>query len=227
MDTIRTLTYDRRSSAKTRSSLRSQTFRGRGHIFLLAKLSLEPPFIDGALGRIVWPASGFALTVLLLCGLRMWPGVALGAFVATHATSGPLIHSIATSAGNTLEVVITVLLLHRIGFDRRMERVRDVLALVVCAGLVGAFVSALFGVFGLYLGDIASASALGRIWWKWGLGHAMGMLVVTPFLLTVRPWMRELYRSRTWIEPALLMGLLIIVGRLAFGMGPGGSVGTI
>ena len=30
---------------------------------LFAKLSLEPPFIDGALGRIVWPASGFALAV--------------------------------------------------------------------------------------------------------------------------------------------------------------------
>ena len=188
---------------------------------LFAKLSLEPPFIDGALGRIVWPASGFALAVLLLSGLRMWPGVALGAFVATQATSGPLIHSIATSAGNTLEVVITVLLLHRMGFDRRLERVRDVLALVVCAGLVGAFVSAFFGVLGLYLGDIASASAIRGIWWKWGLGHAMGMLIVTPFLLTVRPWMRELYRSRAWIEPALLMGLLIIVGRLASGMGPG------
>ena len=107
------------------------------------------------------------------------------------------------------------------GFDRRMERVRDVLALVVCAGLVGAFVSAFFGVLGLYLGDIASASAIRGIWWKWGLGHAMGMLIVTPFLLTVRPWMRELYRSRAWIEPALLMGLLIIVGRLASGMGPG------
>ena len=85
---------------------------------LFAKLSLEPPFIDGALGRIVWPASGFALAVLLLSGLRMWPGVALGAFVATQATSGPLIHSIATSAGNTLEVVSVRAFLH----DQRSQR---------------------------------------------------------------------------------------------------------
>jgi PAS domain S-box-containing protein len=199
--------------------------------FLLALVALEPPFIEGDLGKIMWPASGFALGALLLYGIELWPGVALGALLATAATSGSILHALATAAGNSFEVVAAAYLLrHVAGFDNRMERARDVVAIILCGGVVGAFASAGFGTLGLYLSGSVHASALQRIWWKWGLSHAMGIVAVTPFILTAGArWMESRSRSsmRTrsggrpgtrWgrIEACSLFALIPIVGAVAF-----------
>lgn len=187
--------------------------------FLLAKVALEPPFIDGDFGRLLWPASGLALAALLTGGLGLWPGVALGAFAATIATSDSLVHSLATSAGNSLEVVLAAALMRGLaGFDNQMERVRDVLALVVFGALMGAAASATLGIFGLYAGNLSPVSVLGRIWWQWTLGHAMGIIVVTPFLLTARSWLktRSGPNPNRRSEAAVIMTLLVIVGGIAF-----------
>ncbi|MGH9336660.1 MAG: MASE1 domain-containing protein, partial [Vicinamibacteria bacterium] len=193
-----------------------------GVYFLLAKVALVPPFIDGDLGKIVWPASGFALGALLLYGIDLWPGVALAAFLVTQLTSGPLIYSLATAAGNSLEVLSAALLLRQIaGLDRRMDRARDVVALLLCGGLAGAFASATFGALGLYLSDAEALSTIRQIWWKWALGHAMGMIVVTPFMLTVSFWWRTRLRFSACIEAAALFLLLFLVGAIAFWGGGG------
>ncbi len=184
---------------------------------VLAWTALEPPFIKGTLGNIIWPPSGFALGALLLYGIDLWPGVAIGAFIATEATSGAHLHSLATAVGNSFEVVSAAYLLRHVArFDNRMERSRDVVALVLCGGLVGAFGSAAFGTLGLYASNIAPVSALQRIWWKWALGHAMGMVAITPFLLTLSSWWKD---SRTrWIrfEAYSLFALIPLVGAIAF-----------
>src|SRR5579871_1629898 len=53
----------------------------------------------------VWPPSGVALAGLLLFGVRMWPAVALGAFLANFTTGLPLPTACAIATGNTLEAV--------------------------------------------------------------------------------------------------------------------------
>jgi len=183
---------------------------------LLAYVTLAPQLPQGELGKIVWPASGVALAFLLLYGVRLWPGVALGAFLATELTSGHLLYSLTTAAGNSLEVVSATLILRRVvHFDARMERARDVVALV-CAGAAGAGASALFGVLGLHLSDLASPAALSRIGWKWTLGHTMGLTAVTPFVLTVSSWWKERRHPGSRGEALALFLLLIGVGSIAF-----------
>jgi PAS domain S-box-containing protein len=185
--------------------------------FLLAILALSQPWIDGDLGKIAWPASGFALAALLLFGIDLWPGVALGAFAATQLTSGALVHSFATATGNAVETISAAFLLrHVAGFDNRMERTRDVVAFLLCAGLVGAFASAAFGTLGLYLSGGAAPTALYRIWWKWGLGHAMGMVAVTPFALTLSSWWKIRRTGKSCAEACGLFGLLFLVGAISF-----------
>jgi len=39
---------------------------------------------------LAWPPTGIALAALLLFGLRLWPGVAAGAFLVTASTGVPL-----------------------------------------------------------------------------------------------------------------------------------------
>ena len=189
--------------------------------FLLAGVALAPQIFEGDLGRIVWPASGFALACLLLYGVELWPGVALGAFLATQTNSGNVLYSLTTAAGNSLEVISAALLLRHVArFDLRMERARDVVALV-CGGIAGACASALFGVLGLYLSELAPVDAILRIGWKWTLGHAMGMVAVTPFVLTASSWWKGRKEAWSCLEASALFLLLLLVGAVAFWGGAG------
>jgi PAS domain S-box-containing protein len=88
-------------------------------------------------------------------------------------------------------------------------------------GLAGACLSALLGILGMYLAGVAPTAALSRIGWKWALGHAMGTVVVAPFVLTWSSWRRK-RRSSAWCtEASALFLLLYIVGAIAFWGGAG------
>src|SRR5439155_506288 len=55
--------------------------------YLTAKLGLAMGAVGG-LAAPVWPPTGIALVALMLFGYRLWPGIAVGAFlvnVAAHA----------------------------------------------------------------------------------------------------------------------------------------------
>ncbi len=52
-----------------------------------AKLGLTMASLNGNV-TIIWPPTGIALAALVLGGVRLWPGVAMGAFLAALST-GP------------------------------------------------------------------------------------------------------------------------------------------
>jgi two-component system, NarL family, sensor histidine kinase FusK len=111
----------------------------------------------------VWAPTGIALAALLIWGFRLWPAVALGALLANAWTGIPLISVLGITVGNTLEALVGAYLLLRVaGFQRSLESVNDVLALVVFGGVISTMVSATVGVTSLWLGgaiafgDIAS-----------------------------------------------------------------------
>src|SRR5256885_16251694 len=96
-----------------------------------------------------WPPSGVALAALLLLGLRLWPGIALGAFLLnwTAGVSAPGAAGIAL--GNTLEAVAGAWLLGRVlDFRPSPQPGWDVIALVVGGALACSTLIATLGVAG-------------------------------------------------------------------------------
>src|ERR1700731_2790877 len=92
-----------------------------------AKLGLTLAFVAEQV-TLVWPPTGIALAALLLFGYRLWPGIALGAFLANATANEPLPVACGIAVGNTLEAVVGAWLLQRlIGFRNPLERLRDVL----------------------------------------------------------------------------------------------------
>jgi integral membrane sensor domain MASE1 len=67
----------------------------------------------------IWPPTGIALAALILGGRKLWPGVALGAFLANVTTDVPLYTTLGITLGNTLEAVVGALLLERFRSTRR------------------------------------------------------------------------------------------------------------
>ena len=138
------------------------------------------------LSTMLWIGSGIALAVALLVPFPVWPGVALGAMVATLSEGSPMLHVVATGVANGGEVALAMFLLANAGFNRRFGTVRDVLLFVGLACGLAAAITALVSVASLILTGGAPPSAFGRIWPMWWLTHGMGMLLVVPLALIVR-----------------------------------------
>lgn len=158
----------------------------------------------------VWAPTGISLAALLLFGYRFWPGVAIGAFVANVTTEIPVWVAGAICVGNTLEALVGTFLLRGVGFHNQLDRVRDVLALVLLGAVISTCISATIGTTSLLLGDEIPASRFDFAWRLWWLGDAMGALLIAPLLLTwgSRP-LRRHARTRDLIEEAVLFLLLV------------------
>ncbi len=137
----------------------------------------------------LWPASGVAFAAMVLYGTRLWPGVFAGAFVAL--VSGDNANSVTAAmlmaAGNTLESVAGALLALKVfSFRKELDRPRDVIVLFIPVALATSLISALIGIWALYLdGWVTANTMLPRaiVWW---LGDALGIAVVAPLMLTLR-----------------------------------------
>jgi integral membrane sensor domain MASE1 len=84
----------------------------------------------------VWPPSGIALAALLVLGSRVWPGVWLGAVAANILAHETPWTAATIATGNTLEAVVGAWLLRRVRFHEGLDRVWDVMALLVLAAAI-------------------------------------------------------------------------------------------
>src|SRR2546430_12718046 len=74
-------------------------------------------FVAGKLGQAtsnirssnlgpVWPAYGVALAAILLCGYRVWVGIAVAAFLIAFLSPVPLVAAACQAAGATLAALV-------------------------------------------------------------------------------------------------------------------------
>jgi integral membrane sensor domain MASE1 len=183
-----------------------------------AKLGLRYATIAKSV-TLVWPPTGLALAAVVLVGPRLWPGIALGAFLSNAATPGvPLGSAAAIAAGNTLEAVGSAYFLRYLGFNPSLARIVDVFGLLLVA-VLATMVSATIGTAALLAGGGVALGEVARTWIVWWLGDALGSLAVAPLFLTwgsvPRPRRPSLLRG---VEAAALMVSLVIIGLSVFGL---------
>jgi PAS domain S-box-containing protein len=177
-----------------------------------AKLGIELSVAHGVITP-VWAPTGIAIAALFLFGTRLWPAVALGALLANATSDVSLGVSAAIAVGNTLEAVVAGELLRRAGVRPALDRVRDVLALILLAATAAPLIAATNGVTALSVaGDVDS---YGSEWLLWWVGDAMGALIVAPLILvwSTNP-LRGITRRRLFegaVVVAVLAGLSVLV----------------
>jgi PAS domain S-box-containing protein len=166
----------------------------------------------------VWPPSGLALAALLLMGIRFWPGVFLGAFILNVTGSIATLPAMTIAVGNTGEALLATWLLTSVGFRPSLERLRDVLALVVL-GAISTAVSATVGVSVLAFVRDRFALPGWTIWTTWFSGDALGIVLVTPLILAwaAGPPLRV---SRRDVIEATVLAILVIASAVVLWRAP-------
>lgn len=174
----------------------------------------------------VWPPSGLAFAMVLLLGVRAWPGVLVGAFAAnlavfasnqtaSLATLGVVSGAIAV--GNTLEALAGAWLFRRLnGVGNALTNGGDVLRFVGGAGLM-CLVSAGIGSASLLGGGIISPGILGTVALTWWIGDVAGVLILTPAILGLGGGIAPPEDPRRRSESAALLLVLILVAAIPFG----------
>jgi signal transduction histidine kinase len=188
--------------------------------FVAGKFGLSLAFVNSS-ATAVWPPTGISLAALLLLGLRVWPGVFLGAYITNLTTTGDPVSSGGIALGNTLEALAGAFLITRFANGARaFERPQDVFKFTLFGALVSPVVSATIGGATLALSGLAPWSDLGPIWSTWWLGDAGGALIFAPVLLT---WATLEMKELSWrpVERSALIVAVIATGLLLFGgIGP-------
>ena len=174
-------------------------------------------YFTNSIASVLWPPSGLALAVLLVCGKRYAWGVFLGALL-THIIAD---HSIWTPAlialGNTLEALAGVWLLQRNSqFDVNLHALRDYTSLIFWGGCVAGLVGAAVGpavllVAGIFTPDIYPLQAL-----HWWMGDVLGVVLVAPLLLVWHQFPADRLDYKRLPEIVLLFGLAFLAGNILF-----------
>ncbi|WP_052716022.1 CHASE domain-containing protein [Magnetospira sp. QH-2] len=172
----------------------------------------------------IWPASGIALGAFLLFGARIWPGVFLGSFLV-HVWIGfdpssfaNLLVPLGIGLGATLQAALGAFLIRRFaGFPNALASEGEILRFYLWAAM-SCSISTAIGTTALLIAHVIPASGFLINAGTWWIGDVMGVLIVTPLVLTWLARPREYWRNRqAMITVSLTASLLVSVLMVAFG----------
>jgi len=168
----------------------------------------------GDFAALIWPPTGIALAAVLLGGYRLLPSITLAAFAANLITGAPVIAAAGIALGNTLEALAGAFLLRRWGFRSTLDRLEDVLGLLLTA-VLATIISPIIGLASLVAAGAIEPELIPTAWRAWWLGDALGMIVVASLILT---WQRRPSWSgiRRALETVSLFAFLAAVGLTVF-----------
>ncbi len=177
--------------------------------FVTAKIGLTLALVGHSV-TLFWPPSGLALATLLLFGLRLWPGVLLGALLTNFSAGLPIVSAIGISMGSTVEAWLgAYLLLRLVRFDIDLASMRDVFRLFWWGGILTPLISAVNGSFWLYWsGSLVSWEGYKQTALSWLMGDALGVIIFTPAMIAL---FRPITFEWTASLRKMLLGLFAIL----------------
>lgn len=142
----------------------------------------------------VWIPSGVCFAWALVRGPAVWPGVLAGAMLgnvwayfdpasfetAARAAGSALFNGI----GDALAIAGAAALVRSlIGSTNLFASIHNVTVFMVVGVLLGAFVSALFGVTGLWIFGFVETASYSTVFATWFTGDAIGVLALAPVII--------------------------------------------
>jgi signal transduction histidine kinase/ActR/RegA family two-component response regulator len=185
----------------------------------LSELVLYPtgPTAGGRSVTPIWPPVGLAVALTFIGGYRLLPGIVLGSFLL-NVLRGPLPFAVVVALVQVIQPVVVVRILRALGFDPRLERVRDPVILMVVAGPIGALSAAIPAVAIYVLAGVYSSTRIPYNLTLWFLRDWLGVMVVAPLIFA---WYYGRPIEWTWKRIGEGLGLLFTLfaaSQLMFGL---------
>ncbi len=174
-----------------------------------------------------WPPSGIAFALIILLGRSSWPGITIGAMIANlmafwNNQALPQHTLIAVSsiiaAGQTLETLVGNFLVKEwIKDDYPFKSAKNTFRFLFVAllmSLIGAFV----GTMGLFVNGVINSSDLIKSCFTWWVGNVVGILLFTPFILTVAARRKLIiHTNQVWEAGIFIASILGIYSLIRLG----------
>jgi two-component system aerobic respiration control sensor histidine kinase ArcB len=187
--------------------------------FLLAQFGITWSSLTSQVS-LVWPAAGFAVFGLLVFGLRIAPGIFVGAFSATYfinlqpavgGGSQTLIAAAAMTSADLIQAFVIARINRGLLSSNLLVNLPRTL-MFIASVFVFAVISSSVGVYTLAtLGMVADAE-LGKNWAFWWMGDSVGILVFTAlFAWVLIPRVRNNTHSQAFLLLSAGVGLVIFL----------------
>lgn len=172
---------------------------------------------------VLWPPNAVLLAAFLSWPPRQWPWLALAALVAEFVADIPAFPpwaAIAFGLINVFEATLAASLIRYLCGERfTFMRLYEGRAFLLSGPLLASAAAAVFGATIYVLLDRADGGFFGA-WRTWWFGDALGLLVLTPVLVTAARWIEQ----ERWPRPSLphllefsaLAMLVTVMGVLTF-----------
>jgi class 3 adenylate cyclase len=174
--------------------------------FIVAKLSLQfSIFLGGGEPVLpIWPPTGYSQGIVLLAGASLAPGITLGSLMFTLLTPSAELDwhwHIVAAANNTLQPLIGLWLLRRVGFINSLSRIKDVGAFIGLGAVATAIFSATVGITYFCLMTLIGWADYPPAWFSWWISNVTGVVLITSLMIT---WPQGVRRFRDFYAPPLI-----------------------
>ena len=165
-------------------------------LLYMAVATMAPsPLHGNGLNQLLHPASGLALALLLMGGPHMATSVLVGSLLTQAASGTPPDRAIIEALAATASASLGAWLLRRQpDFEAQCATFAGCRRLFALGCCVGGGAGALAGSTGLLLTGQIGAADWAPHALRWWMGDALGIVLVTPLILS---WQRQLQRSAT------------------------------
>jgi signal transduction histidine kinase len=190
--------------------------------FLSAYLGILLAFKDTYISP-VWPPVGVGFALIILLGVRSWPGITIGSLISymlvfwltkINFGTGSILSATMISAGNTLEILVGYYLLQRfVSVSDPFQKTNHTFIFLVIS-LVMCVIGSTVGTYALYINDFIKHDEILQKWFLWWVPNFASVLLFTPFILSLtRKFSFKLSRNHV-IEILIFMVFLLSFGFL-------------
>ncbi len=186
-------------------------------LYLLFGVIIHQTFIVHGIVSVIWPGSGLALAALLVGGRRYIWGVCLGSLLLNAISNDSLWAIGGITLANVLEALAAVWLLARYGQPTAsLQTIGNYFRLIMLGGIVAGIVGAVIGSISILLAGYISSAELAENIFHWWMGDSLGVLLVTPFVLSWWGSGPDKVAIKRMLEGLLLVCIILFVGQIVF-----------
>jgi integral membrane sensor domain MASE1 len=196
----------------------------------LTEAALLLPALNAA-ATPLWPPTGFALSLVLLRGNRVWPAILAGSFCANAISPDPvtLSQSVSTAIATTVAASAGAWLInHWLRGDDKFASSLNIAKFVIISFAPTAMISSAIAMAGP---GIAGATGLADpvvvsivTWGRWWLVDATGIVVTAPAALL---WATTPFSKSSALEAAIIVAVAGAIGMVAYYPANAGELGEI